>query len=382
MIDSVPYLSYFLKDYFVFLTESNQLENNRQIQRSHLRLFLDCLNFLDSTSYHSWTFLYYLSISERDHFYTSTNSNEGRRVYPKTDSHAVWLAKLFLPDIAQNVTLEDLICIWRLTGSTLFLEWFMHVTGSASLFVCANAGWSRMWWLFPNYWYTRPDLVKAKLKLFLQMGADPHYEVLDFLGRKVTPTALMLHDPVALESWYQILQELDFNIEDFVERELETEPLKHSGWTTKTLSNLFVSSRRYKLVRPRVFKTCSSCGCHAVNIDESWFEYQEAIKNEQSIDPLRYFGKSPDDDHEISTDYAILNNCEKSGDNNNSNEFVASEYDCQQMDDFIKSSENWFRRVCASCKERFNQRPFENSDVLENEDAESLTSHMPGSFES
>ena len=125
------------------------------------------------------------------------------------------------------------------------------------------------------------------------MGLDPHYaESYDF--GVMTSTTYLILNPVSLKLWYEILQELNFNVENFLEQELEIGPLKHHGWTTETLLKLFVASSGFMQTYSCPFETCTFCGTLEAYIARSWIVYLEAVKNSQISAEYRPFGEKSD----------------------------------------------------------------------------------------
>lgn len=176
------------------------------------------------------------------------------------------------------------------------------------------------------------------------------------------------------------MQELDFNIENFVEHELKIGPLKRNGWTTETLLKLFVSSSGFKQPGSYPYKICPFCKRFEPFVPESWIIYSEAVKNNQDGAVYRVLNEKFHHSVDGSDDGEKLKDGGNLHDNEDLLDFESSNDNHKISDGTDKNSEIWH---CQKCLLREKWRPpIRLPEDNENDDVQSLTMHIPGSLES
>lgn len=274
-----------------------------------LRLFTDCSDFYEpyETQFgrSMWLTFFLATYAERDGNYTSIDSVEGRRVYPKADTAAVWWTKLYLSDISDNLTSDIVVAVWRWSKSALFLEWFVNITRSTNLTICEETGWSPVMSVLKrfNFFWGYPDESKlSKIRLLIKMGASPHFTYCEQkfgVFHEMTPTACLILNPTCFKEWRNILRENNIDIENLVEQELNNGPFERQGWNKETLLKMFLVhiddrpnnewDHRYQ---------CNSCNGRKYRFmnygfRESWMKYLEAVKKGLDLNELGdYHAKS------------------------------------------------------------------------------------------
>ena len=344
-----------------------------------IRLFGDCPDFSEPATNmghkcnQSWFLLFYLASYEQDDNYILIDSGEGRRVYPKTDSAAVWLTKAFLSEISNNLDMKVIEIIWIEARSLLFLEWFLDITQSTNLSVCLETGWSPIVEILSYRFchWSDYDLITSKIRLLIEMGASPHYRRCKTMDgpHGVTPTSLLILDPVILVEWREILQEKHVDIEHFVEQELKEGPLLHDGWNKETLLKLFAVHLDHEQGRsdPRGWwHRCDYCNDYGGYFRKPWMVYLEALKNGQDFNELSDYSEWLDnhDQDFIDNDQDFTDADEKESGMDDQD----SDADEKNSDGYDQVPETWY---CLSCV---------RNKVWLSEDLP-LTLAMPGSFD-
>ena len=333
-----------------------------------IRSCLENLDFADDpmaegSNRLAWTFFCTSVIFESDEMYKIIQSNEGERIYPQEPSLCQLLLDVFGSDIKKNLNVDIIQRIWKWSDSLLLLKWFMSSTNSEALTIHRDTGWSPIFVLlrdFDNsisYWpysmknFTHEDaylyLPKEKIKFLVEKGASLHYT-----EDGVSLTTIAMRYARTFYLWCELLQELEIDIQGFLEEEPEQRPLGDRVWSKTTTLAFFQESMRNK---PRIgifgwdfkYYSCSRCDS---DIPSFWKFYLDSFEYDFSDFDNRTNDKA--DDHGR-LKFAGQTSVEESGDNDD----VFQNDEIDNDDDAAKVEKD---------DEAENDKEVDNSEELDN----------------
>lgn len=119
----------------------------------------------------------------------------------------------------------------------------------------------------------------------LAKGPDLHRRGFDYdyTPQEESPTSLAMYSSCAFTKWLRGLVTIKVKFEEFIDEELERNPLVHTGWEKETLHDLFAYHHRPDLdVEGYYCSDCTKC-IFEIEVQPHWRHMLERIK--QRIDP-------------------------------------------------------------------------------------------------
>ena len=192
----------------------------------------------------------------------------------------LWMLQVTIHDVKQNFIESEYYCL---------VYWLLHpkAEDAAGLFLnpCGDkAVYART--SPEGYTVLMDDIVcgGARVRTILKCGPNIHATGIErsFSPFSETPTSLALYSFWAFANWLEGLDEINVDLEEFVDLEMQQTPLADAGWTTATLLALFEhdfgpdSSRWY----PWHLWSCSDCSkeIFSVRVQPFWQHLLEKIK--------------------------------------------------------------------------------------------------------